>query len=98
MRQCVLGAAGGLLAALIAACSSLACHPAPVTVAQKEERSHLEMVSRGLGTSATGRVEELRVPEVVREHWVRAQDGTWYRVSADQFRAVEVGGSVEICR
>jgi hypothetical protein len=49
-------------------------------------------------TSETGRLEEVRVPEVVREYWVRAQDGTWYRVSADQFRAVEIGGSVELCR
>jgi len=98
MRQRVLGAAGGLLVTVLAACSVLTCQPVPVTVVQKEERSRLDMVSRGLGTSATGRVEELRVPEVVREHWVRAQDGTWHRVSADQFRSVEVGGSVELCR
>lgn len=98
MRQCLLGAAGGFLATLVAACSSLTCQPVPVTVAQKEERSRLDMVSHGVGTSATGRVEELRVPEVVREYWVRAQDGTWHRVSADQFRAVEVGGTVELCR
>ena len=98
MRQRVLGAAGGLLVTLVAACSALTCHPAPVTVAQKEERARLEMVSHGAFTSETGRLEEVRVPEVVRDYWVRAQDGTWYRVSADQFRAVEVGGTVELCR
>jgi hypothetical protein len=98
MRQCVLGVAGGLLAALVAGCSSLTCHLAPVTVAQKEERSRLEMVSHGAFTSETGYLKEARVPEVVREYWVRAQDGTWHRVSVDQFRAVEVGGSVELCR
>jgi hypothetical protein len=98
MRQCVLGAAGGLLATLIAACSSLTCHPVPVTVAEKEERSRLDMVSHGAFTSETGHLKEVRVPEVVRDYWVRAQDGTWYRVSADQFRAVEVGGTVDLCR
>lgn len=98
MRQCLLGAAAGLLATLVAACSTLTCHPVPVTVAQKEERSRLEMVSKGGFTSETGYLKEARVPEVVREYWVRAQDGTWYRVSAEQFRAVEVGGSVELCR
>jgi hypothetical protein len=98
MRQCVLGVAGSLLATLIAGCSSLTCHLAPVTVAQKEERSRLDMVSHGTFTSETGHLKEARVPEVVREYWVRAQDGAWYRVSADQFRAVEVGGSVDLCR
>jgi hypothetical protein len=98
MRQCVLWTAGGLLATLVAACSALTCHPVPVTVAQKEERSRLDMVSHGGFTSETGYLKEVRVPEVVREYWVRAPDGTWYRVSADQFQAVEVGGSVELCR
>jgi len=98
MRQCVLGAAGGLLVTLVAACGVLTCHPVPMTVAQKEERARLDMVSHGMWTSETGRLEEVRVPEVVRDYWVRAQDGTWYRVSAEQFRAVEVGGTVELCR
>jgi hypothetical protein len=98
MRRCLLGVTCGLLAALVAACSSLTCQPVPVTVAQKEERSRLDMVPRGGFTSETGYLKEVRVPEVVREYWVRAPDGTWYRVSADQFQAVEVGGSVELCR
>lgn len=98
MRQCVFAAAGGALATLVAACSPLACHPAPVTVAQKEERARMEMVSKGGFTSETGHLKEVRVPEVVREYWVRAQDAAWYRVSEDQYRAVEVGGTVELCR
>ena len=98
MRLWVPGTACSVLASLLAACSVLTCEPVPVIVAQKEERSRLEMVSRGVGTSATGRVEEVRVPEVVREYWVRAQDGTWYRVSPDRFRAVDVGSSVDLCR
>jgi hypothetical protein len=97
MRKYVLGAVGGVLITLVAACGSMTCQPVPVTVAQKDERSRLEMVSRGF-TSETGRLQEVRVPEVVREYWVRAPEGTWYRVSADQFRAVEVGGTVELCR
>ena len=97
MRKHVFGAAGGVLVTLVAACGSLTCQPVPVTVAQKDERARLEMVSRGF-TSETGRLQEVRVPEVVREYWVRAPEGTWYRVSADQFRAVEVGGTVELCR
>lgn len=98
MRQWVLGTASGLLATLVAACGALTCHPMPVTVAQKEERSRLDMVPTGTYTSQTGRLEEVRVPQVVREYWVRAQDGTWYRASLEQFRGVEVGGTVEICR
>lgn len=98
MRQCVLGAAIGLLVTLVAACSSLTCQPVRVTVAQKDERSRLDMVSHGTFSSETGQLREVRVPEVVREYWVRAQDGTWYRVSAERFRAVEVGGTVELCR
>lgn len=98
MRQVVLGAAWGALVMLVAACGSMAsCQPVPVTVAQKDDRPRLEMVPRGF-TSETGRLQEIRVPEVVHEYWVRAPDGTWYRVSADQFRAVEVGGTIELCR
>lgn len=98
MRQCVLGVAGGLLATLVAACGLLTCHPVPVTVAQKEELARLEMVSRGTFTSQTGRLEEVRVPEVVRDYWVRAQDGTWFPISAERYRTVEVGDTVELCR
>jgi hypothetical protein len=98
MPPLMVGAAGVLLLVLVAACTLVACRPLSVTVAQKEERARLETVPRGMRTTDTGRLEELRVPEVVRQYWVRAQDGTWYPISADRFRAAEVGGSVEICR
>ena len=94
----VRGVAWSVLACLVAACSLPTCEAVPLIVAKKEERARLDMVSRGVGTSPTGRVEEIRVPEAVREYWVRAQDGPWYRVSEERYRAVEVGGSVEICR
>ena len=86
-----------MLVALVAACGQFTCHLVPVTVAQKEERARLEMVSHGGFTSETGYLKEARVPETVRTYWVRGQDGTWYRVSAEQFQAVEVGGTVELC-
>ena len=98
MSRWMLGAAWSVLGSFVAACSVLTCEPVPVIVTQKEERERLEMVARGVGTSPTGNVEEIRVPEVVREYWVRGQDGKWYRVSADRFRAVEVGESVDLCR
>jgi len=98
MGRCARGAAWSALAGFVAACSLLTCSPERVIVAQKEERASLEMVSHGTFTSETGRLKEARVPEVVREYWVRGQDGTWYPVSADRFRAVEVGGSMELCR
>jgi hypothetical protein len=67
-------------------------------VAQKQERARLESVPRGIHTTGTGRLEEDRRTEIVRDYWVRAQDGTWHPVSMEQFRAVEVGQSLEICR
>ena len=98
MRTAALGAAGGLLAALLTACGTVTCQPLPVTVAQKEERSRLEMVPTGGFSSSTGRLEEVRVPKAVRDYWVRGQDGTWYPISLERYRAVEVGDTVELCR
>jgi len=33
----------------------------------------------------------------VREYWVQAREGTWHRLSAEQFRAAEIGRALEIC-
>jgi len=33
----------------------------------------------------------------VREYWVQTLEGTWYRVSAEQFRAAEIDRALEIC-
>jgi hypothetical protein len=86
------------LVLLAAACASFTCRPLSVTVAQKEERARLDMVPRGVETTATGRLDVLRAPEIVRDYWVRTEDGTWYRVSLDKFRAAEVGRPLDICR
>ena len=67
-------------------------------MAAKEERARLDMVPRGVETTGTGRLDVLRAPEIVRDYWVRAEDGTWYRVSLDKFRAAEVGRPLELCR
>jgi len=90
--------AGVCLVLLAAACASFVCRPLSVTVAEKEERARLDMVPRGVETTATGRLEPLRAPEIVRDYWVRAGDGTWYRVSLDKFRAAEVGRPLELCQ
>jgi hypothetical protein len=79
-------------------CAALTCEPAMVLVARKEERPRLEMVHRGFRTNAVGRLEEIRTLEVVREYWVRADDGTWHRVSLEQFQGAEPGAPVEVCR
>jgi hypothetical protein len=75
----------------------LACQPLSVTVAEKEERTRLEMEPRGVETSGAGRLDVRRVPEIVRDYWVRADDGTWYHVPLDKFQAAEVGRSLELC-
>jgi len=81
----------------LSGCAGLACRPTSITVATKEERSRLETVPRGY-TSETGRLEEIRRPEIVRDYWVRDVDGTWYRVSLDQYREAEAGRPLEVCR
>jgi hypothetical protein len=99
MRQCLPRVAVGLLVTFVAGCGTLACQPAPVIVAEKEERSRLEMVPTGGFTSSTGRLEEVRAPKAVRNYWVRAKDdGTWYPISPERYRTVEVGDTVELCR
>jgi hypothetical protein len=76
----------------------MACRPVTVIVAKKEEKARLESSSGQIRTTETGRIEEAVQPTVVREYWVQAREGTWYRVSADKFRAAEVGQALEVCR
>ena len=86
-----------VLVVALSGCAGLSCQPASITVAKKEERARLETAPHGY-TSETGRLEELRRPEIVRDYWVQDADGTWHRVSLEQYRAAEVGQVLEICR
>ncbi len=66
-------------------------------MAKKEERARLEAMPRGY-TAETGRLEELRRPEIVRDYWVLDADNTWHRVSLEQYRVAEVGQIIQLCR
>ncbi len=87
-----------LLPVLAASCASLTCRPVTVVVADKQERIRLERVPSGVRTTETGRLEEDRRAEIVRDYWVRDQGGRWYPVPPDQFRAAQVGESIAVCR
>lgn len=86
------------MALALGGCATGACHPVTVVVADKEERSRLEMMPRGFRTGATGQLEELREPVTVREYWVRSEQGAWLRVSADQYRLAEKGQPSTVCQ
>jgi hypothetical protein len=88
--------AAGALGLVLSGCASLSCEQTSVTVAKKEERGRLETVPRGY-TTETGRLEELRRPEIMRDYWIQDASGTWHRVSLEQYRAAEVGRPLEIC-
>jgi hypothetical protein len=89
-------ATGGLVLVL-SGCAGLSCQQTSITVAKKEERERLETVPRGY-TAETGRLEEIRRPEIVRDYWVLDADGTSHRVSLEQYRAAEVGQVLPLCR
>jgi hypothetical protein len=92
------------LAALVAlaatACAAVdpPCATQTITVAQKDDRSRVEM-RRGTRTTATGTIEETQTPVPVAEYYVRAaDDGKWYRVGEREFRAVALQQRMEVCR
>ncbi len=88
---------GAFLILSLGGCASIAaCRPTSVVVIKKEARARPES-SPGLRTTETGRLEE-RPLTVVRDYWIEAQDGTWHRVSAEQFEAAEINGRLEICQ
>jgi hypothetical protein len=94
---CVAGGMGGALILLVSGCASLSCQPASIMVVKKEERARLDTKPGGF-TSETGRLEEIRRPEIVRDYWVLDAAGTWQRVSFEEYRAAEAGRALEICR
>src|SRR6266508_5509124 len=82
----------------LAGCTVFVCRPVTVTVANKKELARFETVPGAIRTSETGRLEEdVRKSMTVREYWVEAREGTWHRVSAEQFRVAEVGHALETC-
>jgi len=99
LRSDVLTVSGRLLALFLAAgCGPLICDRLTIVVAQKEEYGRLDTTAGGFRTTATGRLEEVQVPTPVREYWVRSDDGSRYRVSADQYRAAEINHPIRVCR
>lgn len=93
----VIRIAAGALGLALSGCAGLSCQGTSVTVARKEERGRLETIPRGY-TTETGRLEELRRPEIVRDYWIQDTTGAWHRVSLEQYRASEVGRPFEVCR
>ena len=88
-----------LIILALAGCSTFACQPSTVTVANKRETARLQTVPGAMRTTETGRIEEdVRQSQIARDYWVQDRDGTWHPVSPEQFRAAEVGREVEICK
>lgn len=87
------------IAVALAGCAAaFACHPATVVVEKKQEVARLDTGPAPMRTTETGRLEEGIRPTLVREYWVQSREGAWYRVSADQFSAAEIGRALEICK
>ncbi len=84
--------------AILSGCAVFNCEPATVVVAQKGEGARLERQSRGVRVNEIGRVVESYQDVVVREHWVKATSGRWYRVSEAAWAAAEIGKPLEVCR
>ena len=97
LRFVSLSSVGALLLAL-GGCAAFVCEPLTVVVAKKEERTRVDVVSRGIRTTATGRLQEVETFRMATEYWVQSQDGAWHRVSGDQFKTAEVDLPLEICR
>jgi hypothetical protein len=82
-----------------AGCSTFACQPSRVSVANKREMARLQTVPGAMRTTETGRIEEdVRQSQIARDYWVQDREGTWHPVSAEQYRAAEVGRELEICK
>jgi hypothetical protein len=82
----------------LAGCAGVACTPAVIVVAEKDERLRLQSEPRGLRTDELGRVKEQRREVIVSEYWVRDPDGRWYRVARSAWQGVEAGQSLRVCR
>ena len=83
---------------LLAGCATMDCKKIPITVAKKEERLRTEMRTVGMRTTPTGGVEEVKQQETVREHWVQDNDGSWHKITEEQFEVAAPNVMLEVCR
>ena len=81
-----------------AGCATFRCAPTSITVAEREQRSRLREIVRGVRTDAVGRVYEDRRMEFVPEYWVRSTEGQWYDVGRDAYRVAIPGRLIDVCR
>ena len=79
-------------------CAGVACTPTAIVVVTKDERPRLRSEPRGLRTDEFGRVKEQRREVIVPEYWVRDREGRWYRVTESEWRGVEPGQPMQVCR
>ena len=79
-------------------CAGVACDPATIVVARKDERSQLRSEPRGMRTDELGRVSEVRREVIVTDFWVADDEGRWYRVPEPAWRAVAPGQPLQVCR
>src|SRR5262249_56711645 len=100
MRLILLITARGTFAFFVlAGCTTFACQPLTVTVADKKEQARFETTPGAIRTTETGRIEEdVRQSRTVREYWVQSREGKWYRVSAEQYRNAETGRELGVCK
>lgn len=97
MRPTAVALAVALLVVLDG-CAGVACTPAVIVVAEKDERLRLQSEPRGLRSDELGRVKEQRREVIVSEYWVRDPDGRWYRVARSAWQGVELGQLLRVCR
>jgi len=96
--RCPLSVLSVALLAALDGCAGVACAPATIVVADKDERLRLQSELRGLRTDELGRVKEQRREVIVSEYWVRDRGGQWHRVGESAWRAAEPGQSMQVCR
>ena len=61
--------------AALGGCADVACTPATIVVADKDERPRLRSEPTGLRTAELGRVKAQRRDVIVSEYWVRDESG-----------------------
>lgn len=97
-RHCgLLPAMVALLAVVLGGCAPFACTPTTIVVAGKDERVVEQTRPRGLRTTGTGTVEEIKETIQVRQYWIKSTAGSWYRVDEAQFEAAAPNQTIQVC-